>query len=1005
MITKFLTHHRLINRIGTNLSSPKIFFFTSIWLIVLLIIGTLMASQQGLYVATTQYFSAWFIFNIVPGGRMTMLIIFTNLLAKLLFASPLKWKRTGVIITHLGSLLLLCGGFITANFSTEGTMTIPEGTQSAVFIDDHKFELTLTNKHNQNFDAVIAFSNKLLKNKQILTTDEITARIEIINYYDNCDLIPQTEGTDNQRQNAISYNIKGLVPEKDSSHNQPGMTLLITGSNNTDGIYLIWYGQENEPIITVDNTNYHIALKNKQYVLPFAIELIDFQHKKHAGTSIAKSYKSIININKDDIKRRFDLYMNHPLRMDEYTFFQSSFSKTDTSETTVLAVVKNKGRYFPYFSSIIISIGLLLHMIIHLPKAIRKQAQPKQSHKTSTPNVTFKLFIYLITFASVMPQSYANSNLDNTIDISGIESIPVQDKGRLKPLDTVARNYLTLFHGKSTYNNNSATYWLINLLLSPDNGYNDKLFTIRNPDLLAALSIPVNPNHYYAFNSLYPNLIKTQSNISAIYQKEASQRDLIENQIIDIHQKCNLYYQLSRSFTPLIKDIVISNDLLAKALDLPLEEPISLFNVMQKKKKLHALFTSLKTVDEKEYTNEQRAALSLADTLSLKLNDKHSQGLAIIPPNENSDKWHTTWSLISIEVFTPVQINQLQMLESVIESIFMGDTTAFQNALTLYREALPRIDTIPLEIKYNLGDWFYNSMYLYYGACFVFLIGLLFWTTTLYRIGFFLIIFGVTLHAIGLTQRMMILGRPPVSNLYESIIFTSFSSVIFCLLIGYFSKKHILLFPAAICGALLNHIGFKYASDGDTLGMLVAVLNSNFWLGTHVITIVIGYGCTFIVGLYAHIYLIQKSFKPKQALLYETYRIIIATTMVALFFTIVGTILGGIWADQSWGRFWGWDPKENGALLIILWILMLMHGRIAGYLNDICYAIGMVLCNIVVMVAWFGVNLLNVGLHNYGFTDSNLERNLLLFAIVEILFCIIFGLTASFKKQTTDLKK
>ena len=111
-------------------------------------------------------------------------------------------------------------------------------------------------------------------------------------------------------------------------------------------------------------------------------------------------------------------------------------------------------------------------------------------------------------------------------------------------------------------------------------------------------------------------------------------------------------------------------------------------------------------------------------------------------------------------------------------------------------------------------------------------------------------------------------------------------------------------------------------------------------------------------------------------------------TLFALLFTLFGTILGGIWADQSWGRFWGWDPKENGALLIVLWLIMMLHLRITGLIKPLGFCFGMVFANIAVALAWFGVNLLNVGLHSYGFTD-NVATNLFLFIFIEFLFALI----------------
>ena len=106
--------------------------------------------------------------------------------------------------------------------------------------------------------------------------------------------------------------------------------------------------------------------------------------------------------------------------------------------------------------------------------------------------------------------------------------------------------------------------------------------------------------------------------------------------------------------------------------------------------------------------------------------------------------------------------------------------------------------------------------------------------------------------------------------------------------------------------------------------------------------------------------------------------------LFALFFTLFGTILGGIWADQSWGRFWGWDPKENGALLIVMWHIIMLHLRITGLVKPMGFALGMVLNNIIVILAWFGVNLLNVGQHSYGFV-AGIAINISLFIIFELI--------------------
>ena len=182
------------------------------------------------------------------------------------------------------------------------------------------------------------------------------------------------------------------------------------------------------------------------------------------------------------------------------------------------------------------------------------------------------------------------------------------------------------------------------------------------------------------------------------------------------------------------------------------------------------------------------------------------------------------------------------------------------------------------------------------------------------------------------------------------------------------------------------------------MGMLVAVLDSNFWLASHVITIILGYAGIVLSGFIGHIYILQQIFKPEnKALLKNTFQAVYSIQAFGIIFTFLGTVLGGIWADQSWGRFWGWDPKENGALVILLWSAILFHAKLAGWIKETGMAFGSVVGVIAVSLAWFGVNLLGVGLHSYGFT-SGVARSLLIFIAFELLFITAGLVFLTFRK-------
>jgi ABC-type transport system involved in cytochrome c biogenesis permease subunit len=293
---------------------------------------------------------------------------------------------------------------------------------------------------------------------------------------------------------------------------------------------------------------------------------------------------------------------------------------------------------------------------------------------------------------------------------------------------------------------------------------------------------------------------------------------------------------------------------------------------------------------------------------------------------------------------------------------------------------------ISLEVFYNRLDPFYKVKFFYGFSILFLLLSFIALKKWFYRFGFLLLAAGFLLHLLGTVLRMLIMQRPPVTNLYETFIFTGLITALLGIVLEFSKKRYIGIFTGSLAGLVMLMIAAKYAMEGDTMGMLVAVLDSNFWLASHVITIILGYAGIVLSGFIGHIYIIQEIFKPgKKLLLENTFQAIYSIQAFGIIFTFLGTVLGGIWADQSWGRFWGWDPKENGALLILLWSAVLFHAKLAGWINKRGMAIGSIAGVIAVSLAWFGVNLLGVGLHSYGFT-SGVARTLFIFIAFELLF-------------------
>lgn len=369
-----------INNLIKFLKQPKIFVFTMIWMMILVVLGTIAQKDMGLYAAQNRYFSSWitwFWFLPMPGGRFTLIIIFINL--SFFFFNKSIWKinKLGIVILHLGGMLLLAGGGLTAMFSSEGNMVIEEGTKSNYIEDYHYMELSFINTSAIGFDEFIVFDQPLFIKKQTLKHENLNFEIEILDYLENCEPTKRTSPSGIQYKGMLkNFMLNELKPEKEDNWNRPGMIYkIINSGTSADGIYGIFLGQSVLQTVSIKEKDFTIILRRKRTHLPFSIELLDFKKIIHPGTDIPKSYSSDVVLIENGTSRNIRIQMNEPLRYKGYTFFQSSFIEGPDSETTVLAVVKNYGRLFPYISSIIMCVGLLFHLFQKLPDLFRKSRE------------------------------------------------------------------------------------------------------------------------------------------------------------------------------------------------------------------------------------------------------------------------------------------------------------------------------------------------------------------------------------------------------------------------------------------------------------------------------------------------------------------------------------------------------------------------------------------------------------------------------------------------------
>jgi len=324
---------------------------------------------------------------------------------------------------------------------------------------------------------------------------------------------------------------------------------------------------------------------------------------------------------------------------------------------------------------------------------------------------------------------------------------------------------------------------------------------------------------------------------------------------------------------------------------------------------------------------------------------------------------------------------------------YRSDSPAdFNQAVARYQAWLgdrftPQLNKAGKEFFFNSFEPFYKALVIYVLAL---LLALFSWFVSgmselLRRSAFYLIGLAWVIHTFGLIFRMYLEGRPPVTNLYSSAIFIGWGAVILGMVLEKIYRDGIGCVVAAFAGFVTQIIAHNLAMSGDTMEMMRAVLDTNFWLATHVVVVTLGYASTFVAGFLAIIYILRGVFtstlSPETAK--SLARMVYGIVCFATLFSFVGTVLGGIWADQSWGRFWGWDPKENGALLIVLWNATILHARWGGIVRERGLMNLAVVGNIVTSWSWFGVNMLGIGLHSYGFTDAAF-RWLMLFVVSQL---------------------
>ncbi len=574
--------------------------------------------------------------------------------------------------------------------------------------------------------------------------------------------------------------------------------------------------------------------------------------------------------------------------------------------------------------------------------------------------------------------------------LSKFGGIPVLVGGRVQPMDSVARNSLLIMHGKQHIRTAKdgkipAIQWLADLVFDPAVADAYPTFLVTNPDVLGLFGRQQETGKkHYSFNEIAPFAAQIDTQASHADKVDSSQRSPYQTAIINLRNAVMIYQRIKNSLNP------------GNAIDFVAE--IELF-----KSVVGPGVQAVELRQAGEAHNEQALA-NLAALVDRYRNFSRIAYILTTPPPEGEH-----WLPLGDTILRILSGNELHPLTAKYAA--MGDAYRAGNpsgfnqevaAVTNWMQANRPTESVKAdrEALFNRLQPFYQSMILYLLAFLFACASWLWWPHTLSGTAVLLLIFGLTIHTFGLVFRMYLQGRPPVTNLYSSAIFIGWGTV----LLGVIFERIFRDGLAAACSSLIGFVTLiiaqHLAESGDTMEMLRAVLDTNIWLATHVVVITLGYSAMFFAGVLAIIYIIRGVFTKSldagtaKSLSRMTYGVLCFATL----FSFVGTVLGGIWADQSWGRFWGWDPKENGALLIVLWCAIILHTRWGGYIRQRGLMVMAIFGNVVTSFSWFGVNMLGVGLHSYGFMDKAFPW-LAAFMLSQLLLMGIGGLPLAMWKS------
>ena len=977
-------------------------------------LGTLAQVEHGLHEVQKRYFESYLLVHWLgpvpiplPGANLVLTLLFANLAVGGIARLRRDKNTIGVLIAHVGIGILLISGFVKHAFSQDGHITLFEGQSARWFESFYRFELAIARETDDgrveeflvpHEDLVVAEQGPLR-----LTAPELPFDLEITDWLPNCRPLPKGPmfSVDVPVVDGVFLSREPLDREAERNLAGAYVSAVFRSGGRADGI--LWSVASAPWTVADAGERWAIELRKERYPIPFELTLEDFRKEDHPRTAMPRSFESDVTVARAGTAggRSVLIEMNEPLRTDGLVLYQASWGPANARPGEPLfstfAVVRNPADAWPLVGCIVIAFGLLVHFSRKLARWMRRSFERRGDAPVAEAASVARRAAAILALTTLAGAAEAQGEpayewSDAVVELAS--SLPVQDGGRVKPLSTYANFTLLRLNGKRSVtladgDRRAPVPWILDVLFRPDAAARYPTFLIEDDAVVRALDLELDDKKKrdrYSYEELAPGvgrLFELAHEYGAI---PSAERTGVEEQIVRLAGNVDSFLTLARHFDFARYGVVVDESELT---DFAFEA------------ELVPLSTILTLADRLGATADPAAREVLDSAAEIA---RTSNGLALIPPlphahGDGHDHGHhdghdhddgaTAWLspadlALAAQRGLPVAGEHAAVVAN-FEALYLqrDDAAAFERELSAAaastrrlaerRGDLGKIDLERTYYRIGLVGWSLR------GFVVAFLAVALVWLRPRarwpYRIGA-VAASAATLALVGaIVVRCVIRARPPVSTLYETVLFVTATGVLVALFLEWVGRRRIALSAAAVLGLVGVFVanGYETLDKADTMPSLVAVLDTNFWLATHVTAITLGYSAGMLAALLASFFLVIDLFRPgarRPPIAGELARMVYGVTCFALFFSLVGTILGGIWANDSWGRFWGWDPKENGALLIVIAQTAILHGRIGGYLKQRGLCMAAAFGGTVVAFSWWGVNLLGVGLHSYGFTSG-----------------------------------